>query len=455
MRKHMPRLRLPVNIVTVFFALFLIYIIGQLVRSFFQVNVQTFEVIEAPLSSDFTLRGISLHDETVVYADTAGYPVFIKDEGEKISVNETIGVITAEERQHNAVTEEQSKPSPAPISNADLQVIFKSFQDFSRQYDSSAFASVYKLRSAVGNQLHSASASTDVNEDLLKSGSTLTSKGYGMISFLVDGFEGRTVDAIDAQWFDGSSAAVGTADGKREVGDPLYKVIHSDRWQIVARLTDAQVSALRGPQLHADPTESGPLHVRIAFVKDYQEANADLEIINKDGKNYAVFTLYHSLFRYIEDRKLDFTVKMGAQTGLKIPNSALVYKEFYTIPKDHAVADGTMTISLVVRHNNVDEAKRLVVYGGNETEYYIAMDDLATGDVILKPDSQEQYTVGATNFLDGVYDISVGYAIFKQVKILDKNDEYSIVDASTSYGLKQYDLIALSAASIGENDYVH
>ncbi|MDO5101029.1 MAG: HlyD family efflux transporter periplasmic adaptor subunit [Eubacteriales bacterium] len=455
MRKHMPRLRLPVNIVTVFFALFLIYIMGQLVRSFFQVKVQTFEVIEAPLSSDFTLRGVTLHDETVVYAETAGYPVFVKDEGEKISVNEKIGVITAEEPQPKKATVEEDKTVTTAISNADLQVIFKSFQDFSRQYDSSSFTSVYKLRSAVGNQLHSASASTDLSDDLLKSGTALTSKGYGMISFLIDGFEGRTIDELDARWFDGSSGTLGTADGKREVGDPLYKVIHSDRWQIVAPLTDAQVSALRGPQLNADDFDTGPLRVRIAFVKDYQEANADLEIVNKEGKNYAVFTLYHSLFRYIEDRKLDFTVKMGAQTGLKIPNSALVYKEFYTIPKDHAIADGNMTISLVIRHDNTDEARRLVVYGGNETEYYIAMDDLTTGDVIIKPNSQEQYTVGATRFLDGVYDISVGYAIFKQVKILDKNDEYSIVDAATSYGLKQYDLIALSAASIGENDYVH
>ena len=57
--------------------------------------------------------------------------------------------------------------------------------------------------------------------------------------------------------------------------------------------------------------------------------------------------------------------------------------------------------------------------------------------------------------LIGVYNINKGYADFKQINILYKNDEYSIVESGTTYGLSVYDYIVLDAESVNENDFIY
>ncbi len=48
-----------------------------------------------------------------------------------------------------------------------------------------------------------------------------------------------------------------------------------------------------------------------------------------------------------------------------------------------------------------------------------------------------------------------GYADFKQITILDENDEYAIVSSNTQYGLTVYDRIVLDAASVNTDDFIY
>ena len=50
----------------------------------------------------------------------------------------------------------------------------------------------------------------------------------------------------------------------------------------------------------------------------------------------------------------------------------------------------------------------------------------------------------------GVYNVNKGYAVFKQINILYQNEEYSIVETGTAYGITVYDHIALEGDSIKE-----
>ncbi len=70
-------------------------------------------------------------------------------------------------------------------------------------------------------------------------------------------------------------------------------------------------------------------------------------------------------------------------------------------------------------------------------------------------DSSTTYTVGTDkDKLIGVYNINKGYAVFKQIKILSENDDYSIVETKTSYGIALYDHIALDGSSVVENQTI-
>ena len=96
------------------------------------------------------------------------------------------------------------------------------------------------------------------------------------------------------------------------------------------------------------------------------------------------------------------------------------------------------------------------IYYETDDVYYIDSEDIAKNTVILKPNSQETYTVGAdTATLQGVYNINKGYAVFKQIYILCESDEYYIVESGNSYGLANYDHIALVGKDVRENDIVY
>ena len=76
------------------------------------------------------------------------------------------------------------------------------------------------------------------------------------------------------------------------------------------------------------------------------------------------------------------------------------------------------------------------------------------GDVIRKQNSQKTYTIGETETINGVYNINKGYAIFREITIIDENEEYCIVEAGSTFGLAQYDHIALNADTVNDEDIV-
>lgn len=74
---------------------------------------------------------------------------------------------------------------------------------------------------------------------------------------------------------------------------------------------------------------------------------------------------------------------------------------------------------------------------------------------LIKSDSTETYKLKKTKSLQGVYNINKGYAVFKQIHILCESDEYYIVESGNSYGLANYDHIALVGKDVRENDIVY
>ena len=89
-----------------------------------------------------------------------------------------------------------------------------------------------------------------------------------------------------------------------------------------------------------------------------------------------------------------------------------------------------------------------------EGEVCVSREDIREGDVLIKPESNDTYTVGKTKSLQGVYNINKGYAVFKEVDILCENDEYYIVREGDSYGLYNYDHIVQDGSSVSPEEVV-
>ena len=62
--------------------------------------------------------------------------------------------------------------------------------------------------------------------------------------------------------------------------------------------------------------------------------------------------------------------------------------------------------------------------------------------------------IGPTKALEGVYNINKGYAVFRQVIPLEKNDEYIIVEKNTPSGIEVYDHIVLQGDMVSEGQLI-
>jgi hypothetical protein len=95
------------------------------------------------------------------------------------------------------------------------------------------------------------------------------------------------------------------------------------------------------------------------------------------------------------------------------------------------------------------------IYEENDKYYYISMNTMNSGDILMLPDSDKTYVVGTMEELTGVFCVNKGYAVFRKVNIIEQNSEYCIISKGTKYGLSIYDHIVLDYTTAKENEIIH
>ena len=154
---------------------------------------------------------------------------------------------------------------------------------------------------------------------------------------------------------------------------------------------------------------------------------------------------------------------MNKKEGLKIPTSAIVDRSFYKIPEEYAIQnqDTEQEIALKVEHFGEDSSSSIKyvtanVYRHADGYYLVDMGLFNVGDYIQLDNSAKRFQIQEDNVetLHGVYNINKGYTVFREITILDENEEYCIVESNNIYGLAAYDYIALNADEVGEDQIV-
>ena len=167
------------------------------------------------------------------------------------------------------------------------------------------------------------------------------------------------------------------------------------------------------------------------------------------------------MIRFASDRYIEVEILFDEETGLKIPNSAISKKDFFTVPMEYfqkgnnSSQNGIMIRKTSKNGKTVDTFITPNIYFATEYEYYIDGEEIDDGDIVLKPNSSDTYTIHDTAKLEGIYCINKGYAVFKQIDIIYQNAEYSIIRNGTDYGVSLYDHIALDGNTIIENAIIN
>ena len=471
------------NIATVIFSVLFLYMLLSAVFYMSSGHIESYQVTSGPLSMNETYTGLAIREESIVRCDTGGYVVYYAREGDKINANGAVYGLSA--TKNPEVT--------TRLTQEELSKVRDSLLSFSRTFDPGRFSSTYSFKYQLEGSILQYSGvtgkpfkekeseeeeeGTEGGEDTQQTKNSVTIGNQtickaavdGIIRYSKDGYEGVTLDNVSADDFDqnGYRETDLKHDGPVKAGEEIYTIVTDERWSLLIPLSEKQAVKLQDRAT-----------IRVKFLKDDMTQSGDFSIIKIDGAKYGKLDFNKGLVRYATDRFLDIELVTNTVTGLKIPLTSIVTKDFYTIPSTFANEDpetGEETFLVQIKDENGQSATKVVspiVYAtvtnpkktltarGEDPEkptytYYVDKNVFSEGDALIMEGSKQKYIVGETAPLEGVYCINQGYAVFRRIDILDQNEEYAIVSRYTNYGLVRYDHIVKDASRVKEEDILY
>lgn len=436
------------------FAIVFIYLLVTVISYFSKENISMYEVREGSIVRDNSYTGLIIREETAVSAEAAGYVSYYQNENSKVKTGANIYALSPEALNLETAASEETESTAV---SSDVQAgIALQLQSFNENYNPNDFSDIYSLKNEINTSLqdtYNVTRTQHLGTVIVESGLEVvsyTAPRDGIVAFTVDGYEGITKDTFTEDDFATTEYENTVLSDQMEVsaGDPVYRLITSEEWSVIVPLDKETAESLQKDEISS---------IKVRIDKDSETMTASLSILEKDGNYYGCLDFDNSMIRYAEDRFLNVELILEDESGLKIPKSSVVDEEFYVIPGEYLTTGGNSSSNgVMVRDDNGNiEFRSVTIYDNTEEgDIYISRDDLKEGTVLVKPDSNDTYTVGKTKSLQGVYNINKGYAVFKKVTILCENDEYYIVKEGESYSLSNYDHIVQNGSSVSPDEVV-
>ena len=296
-------------------------------------------------------------------------------------------------------------------------------------------------------------ARTQYEQQLAQNLSSIRAERSGVLSLTYDGLEETlTPEALEGitkgQIGESKTSYISKAEVVSE-GDPLFKIVSSNKWYIVAYLPNSITANWKKGESKA---------LKLQQEDAVFQVNVKIESVELGEKETkVVFSSYEQMEPFISKRVLEFYLDGTSVEGLKVPNDAIVEKSLISVPKGCMTESlGNKGVLLVNGSNTKFLAVSIVSY--DDENYYIDQNgELSLGDVILQGTGEKasHYTVSYLTPRTGVYVANSSMAKFVTIDILDQNQEYAIIRSGTTYGLQAYDLIVSDAKNIKEGQSLY
>lgn len=445
---------------TVLFLGIFIYVVIVLFIYFSSDPIVRYEVVEGSLSSQNIYRAIAVRDEHVIQSPYSGYVNFLAREGQKVAVGDIVYTVD-ETGKLNEYLESQSLLENT-LTDKELDDFKNELVDFSHSYDPVSYTEVYSFKYSLQNSVLKL-ANSNFLESLRQAqdeGGLSTAVKYctsseaGVVSYWIDGFENFdpaniSMDTFDERKYEKTNIS---ANELRAEGDVVYKLSESEDWYIIFPIkeTDAESFEKQG-------------YILCRFLRNQYESWGAVSIIRNDKDVFCRLDFNNSMSSFVNERFLDVELILNEETGLKVPNSSIIEKEFYLINENYVIFDTVNNIYYVILSGYDDTGqpitirKEISVYSHDVEAhvYYVDETFLTAGDTLHMENSQQVFVIKDKGTLTGVYNINKGYADFKEITIISQNDEYAIVKPNSTYGLRVYDYIALKADTVSNDQFIN
>lgn len=449
-----------INIGMIIFAVILIYVVYSIFRYATARHVIGYEVRTGSISANSVYQGLALREEEVVGSEYSGYVNYYSPETDRLAEGKLAYTVDESGQIQSYLAQNSSEDTV--FSDNEYSELSSDIVSFEESFDPSDFRSVYDFKNTFSGTIQKITNSSILSDLSSLAGNTslhyCNTSDTGYIVYSVDGYEGKTFQDLVTSDFD-------TANYKRTdlennalvaAGDPVYKLETSEDWELVIQLPSKE---------EADALQDEGV-VRVRFLKNQYESWATVGDVRDagDGRYLAELKFTNSMMTFCTDRFLSIELISSTATGLKIPKSALIDDTFYVVPKDY-VTSGAKSSQGVLRQVMDSDGETSTEFisvtpytkDDDEDHYYLDRSTLRDGDVLIRPDSSDtlKLTSSMTDTLTGVYNINKGYADFRQVTKIAENDDYAIVKANSTYGLREYDYIVLNASSMSPNEFLY
>ncbi len=450
--------RREVNIGLVIFLFVLIYLTINVYVPLTKKEITIYQVPQGKIYSKENFKGLIIRDERLYTTDSSGYINHYFKEGDKIAKNEGVYSIGSDSAIYTRLSTEKSgvKLSSDEIS----EIKYRISSSYQKASDFEDYLSVKEEIMNLYRRTMDRKVMTRLNEIVTATGlntgfEIVNSDCSGIISYYVDDFTDIDSTNFNYQMFQNEykSDYVYKTD-RYEQGNIVYKLITSDDWAIIVELNNEIFEKLSKCNT-------------VSFtVNGKQKLTAPVSFMKSGETYFAMLSLNRYVSNYLDERFVRISFDTEDNQGLKIPASALAYKDFYRIPANYFMTIDENTdreksgLVLEMTKEGSDEKN----YGFVETKIfwkdngfnYVSSDILGSGEYIVKPDrtgSSQLYLF--TVKLEGAYNVNNGYASFRRTERLETGTDYVLVKKGLAAGLDEYDRIALDAQNVKEGALIY
>lgn len=448
---------LNINLGMIFFGVIFVYLLVCIFLYFTTKHVAGYQVKTGSLFVDNVYTGLAIRDEQLMVSDYAGYLNYYVREGSRVGAYKMVCTVDEGGRLKDIMNEQSMGENT--LSEDALLELKKDMINFTADFHPENFSSAYDFKNLMQSSVLNLS-NTNILENLEKLNRTgdsgfiniCNSPTSGIVVYSFDGYENFDKKNITSEILKKENYTKDQlmTDELVSVGEPIYKLITDESWSLLIETDSERADYLLEEE-----------YVLVKFLKNQTQSWANVNLItNSDGKNFIELIFNNSMVTFCTDRFVEIELMIEEEEGLKVPNSAIVQKEFLIVPEAYVMKSGENGDSGVLKQvydEDGNQDKKFVpvtIYSKENENYYIASPELEFGNTLVLTDSNDTIEINQKGSLVGVYNKNKGYADFKQIQILYQNEEYSIIKSNTEYGLIEYDYIVLEAETVNDDEFL-
>ncbi len=423
-------------------------------------SLSIYEVQNSYIDTNISATALIVREEKLVNATSSGYVSYYVRDGEKIGKDKTVYTIDETGSIYEKIKDTNS--DAFELTSDGLNEVRTRISNFENYFNYASFSDVYNFHYDIENAVLELTneamieqlTSLDDSSTDISTYKKVTTTDSGIITYYKDGYENFDIHNFKASDINKSNYKKTTLKTGEIInsGDPVYKLITSEDWYLIAELSDKQVKEL------ADQDT-----VTINIHNSSKNISCNFELTRQDNKNFIIISLNQQMVNYINDRFIDIVIIQDQNNGLKIPNTSITKKSVYKIPIDYLSQGSDSTSNTLLNIKALDDKGEVTlkqvspdIYMTDDDYCYADPNDFGENDVLVNTQNNDTLALNTAEKaeLRGVFCVNQGVATFRYIDILYQDDEYTIVRPEVPYSIAWYDRIILDQSLVKENQII-